>query len=114
MNDLRQARRTLAFSRQQMVAVEAALTGLPPPKKYNLIFLLDQCVRATLKRAVKVQSRQHERKSGEANSNTKSFDETGFPYNSAKFGGGEAKAPLPLVPPALRPFKGTTSDRREL
>ena len=95
MNNVRQARRTLAFSRQQTVAVEAALTGLPPPKKYNLVFLLDQCVRATLKRAVKVQSRQHERKSGEANSNTKSFDETGFPSNSAKFGGGEAKAPLP-------------------
>ena len=78
-----------------MVAVEAALTGLPPPKKYNLIFLLDQCVRATLKRAVKVQSRQHERKSGEAISNIKSFDETGFPSNSAKFGG---KAKVPPTP----------------
>ena len=78
-----------------MVAVEAALTGLLPPKKYNLIFLLDQCVRATLKRAVKVQSRQHERKSGEAISNIKSFDETGFPSNSAKFGGGRQKFPLP-------------------
>ena len=81
-----------------MVAVEAALTGLPPPKKYNLIFLLDQCVRATLKRAVKVQSRQHERKSGEAISNIKSFDKTGFPSNSAKIFWGEAKAPLPHEP----------------
>ena len=80
-----------------MVAVEAALTGLPPPKKYNLIFLLDQCVRATLKRVVKVQSRQNKRKSGEAIRNIKSFDETGFPSNSAKFEGGGAKAPLPPI-----------------
>ena len=78
-----------------MVAVEAALTRLPPSKKYNSIFLLDQCVKPTLKRAIKVQSRQHKRKSGEAISNIKSFDETGFLSHSAKFEGGGVNAPLP-------------------